>query len=58
MKKTNAPFRRTVVEYYEEISDADGSPILANRRVRVVTKDEKWIGWKDDPVTTTKFEYL
>ena len=46
------PFMAVKVDYYESIN-SDGE-----RRIRVVTTTQKWIGCEKDPVTSTTFEYL
>ena len=46
------PFMKVNVDYYES-TNSDGE-----RRIRVVTTTQKWIGCKKDPVTSTTFEYL
>jgi len=46
------PFMTVKVDYYES-TNSDGE-----RRIRVVTTTQKWIGCKKDPVTSTTFEYL
>ena len=45
-------FMKVKVDYYESIN-SDGE-----RRIRVVTTTQKWIGCKKDPVASTTFEYL
>lgn len=46
------PFMTVNVDYYES-TNSDGE-----RRIRVVTTTQKWVGSSKDPVASTTFEYL
>ena len=52
----NIPFKTVKIEYYEE-REATMVGIM-ERRIRVVTTTEQWIGSSKDPVVVTSFEYL
>ena len=53
MKK---PFKTVTTEYFEELQE---TPVgMMERRVRVVTTTNKWVGSDKDPVTSVTFEYL
>jgi len=55
--REDKPFMTVTTEYYvdkgELVFNSDGE-----RRIRVVTTKERWIGSEKDPVTLTTFEYL
>jgi hypothetical protein len=53
MKK---PFKTVTTEYFEELQE---TPVgMMERRVRVVTTTNQWVGSDKDPVTSVTFEYL
>ena len=55
--REDKPFMTVTTEYYvdkgELVFNSDGE-----RRIRVVTTTQKWIGCEKDPITSTTFEYL
>jgi phosphoglucomutase len=53
MKK---PFKTVTTEYFEELQE---TPVgMMERRVRVVTTTNQWVGSDKDPVIAVTFEYL
>ena len=61
-KDMKKPFKTVKTEYYEE-RDSDASFIWSSlyaydRRIKVVTTTEEWVGSTKDPVTSTTFAYL
>ena len=56
MKK---PFKTVTTEYFEELDTEN--PVISgtvDRRIRVVTTTNQWVGSDKDPVTSVTFEYL
>ena len=52
----NKPFKTVKIEYYEE-REATMVGIM-ERRIRVVTTTEQWVGSGKDPVISVNFVYL
>jgi hypothetical protein len=52
------PFKTVKIEYFDENSTSHYGPPPPERRIKVVTTTEHWIGSTKDPIITTKFEYL
>lgn len=52
------PFKTVKIEYFNEVSTSQYGPPPPERRIKVVTTTEHWIGSSKDPIITTKFEYL
>jgi hypothetical protein len=56
MKK---PFKTVTTEYFEELDTEN--PVISgtvDRRIKVVTTTNQWVGSDKDPVTSVTFEYL
>ena len=50
----NKPFKTVKIEYYEERE----ATMAMERRIKVVTTTEQWVGSVKDPVISTSFVYL
>ena len=58
-KDMKKPFKTVKTEYYEELDSE--FPMISgtvDRRIKVVTTTEEWVGSTKDPVTSTTFAYL
>jgi hypothetical protein len=55
MKK---PFKTVTTEYFEELDAGNTSIGMMERRIRVVTTTNQWVGSDKDPVISVTFEYL
>jgi hypothetical protein len=56
MKK---PFKTVTTEYFEELDTEN--PVISgtvDRRIKVVTTTNQWVGSDKDPVISVTFEYL
>ena len=56
MKK---PFKTVTTEYFEELDTEN--PVISgtvDRRIKVVTTTNQWVGSDKDPVIAVTFEYL
>ena len=53
------PFKTVTTEYFEELDTEN--PVISgtvDRRIKVVTTTNQWVGSDKDPVTSVTFEYL
>ena len=50
----NKPFKTVKIEYYEERE----ATMAMERRIKVVTTTEQWVGSAKDPVISVNFVYL
>ena len=52
------PFKTVKIEYFDDIDLSSEEFNPPQRRVKVVTTTEQWIGSTKDPIIITSFEYL